>query len=226
MTTTFDEKGEPKRIRTEDPLLTSLTPYRQRPNRLSTEGQSCRTSRGLSSIYLRSLLLLCVCASFERLVGYLVCLFESLSHWLSQIKLFSLVSVSVSVQSLNDGWVSFSLLPEAMFSSTETPFLNSWRLEQHTDAQACNVHAASDRIATQRVALAAQSLMWLSACSAGWETLLCWRQKWFLPHNWWRHENKSALGACRCLHKTISVLIAFVWSLTVLQMHRFRRWRS
>ena len=27
-TTTFDEKGEPKRIRTEAPLLTSLTPYR------------------------------------------------------------------------------------------------------------------------------------------------------------------------------------------------------
>ena len=27
-TTTFDEKGEPKRIRTEVPLLTSLTPYR------------------------------------------------------------------------------------------------------------------------------------------------------------------------------------------------------
>ena len=28
-TTTFEEKGEPKRIRTEVPLLTSLTPYRQ-----------------------------------------------------------------------------------------------------------------------------------------------------------------------------------------------------
>ena len=28
-TTTFDEKGEPKRIRTEVPLLTSLTPYRK-----------------------------------------------------------------------------------------------------------------------------------------------------------------------------------------------------
>ena len=27
-TTTFEEKGEPKRIRTEIPLLTSLTPYR------------------------------------------------------------------------------------------------------------------------------------------------------------------------------------------------------
>ena len=27
-TTTFQEKGEPKRIRTEFPLLTSLTPYR------------------------------------------------------------------------------------------------------------------------------------------------------------------------------------------------------
>ena len=27
-TTTFEEKGKPKRIRTEDPLLTSLTPYR------------------------------------------------------------------------------------------------------------------------------------------------------------------------------------------------------
>ena len=27
-TTTFEEKGEPKRIRTEVPLLTSLTPYR------------------------------------------------------------------------------------------------------------------------------------------------------------------------------------------------------
>ena len=26
-TTTFEEKGEPKRIRTEVPLLTSLTPY-------------------------------------------------------------------------------------------------------------------------------------------------------------------------------------------------------
>ena len=26
--TTFEEKGEPKRIRTEVPLLTSLTPYR------------------------------------------------------------------------------------------------------------------------------------------------------------------------------------------------------
>ena len=28
-TTMFEEKGEPKRIRTEVPLLTSLTPYRQ-----------------------------------------------------------------------------------------------------------------------------------------------------------------------------------------------------
>ena len=28
-TTTFEEKGEPKRMRTEVPLLTSLTPYRQ-----------------------------------------------------------------------------------------------------------------------------------------------------------------------------------------------------
>ena len=28
-TTIFQEKGEPKRIRTEVPLLTSLTPYRQ-----------------------------------------------------------------------------------------------------------------------------------------------------------------------------------------------------
>ena len=27
-TTTFEEKGEPKRVRTEVPLLTSLTPYR------------------------------------------------------------------------------------------------------------------------------------------------------------------------------------------------------
>ena len=27
-TTSFEEKGEPKRIRTEGPLLTSLTPYR------------------------------------------------------------------------------------------------------------------------------------------------------------------------------------------------------
>ena len=27
-TTTFEQKGEPKRIRTEVPLLTSLTPYR------------------------------------------------------------------------------------------------------------------------------------------------------------------------------------------------------
>ena len=27
-TTIFEEKGEPKQIRTEDPLLTSLTPYR------------------------------------------------------------------------------------------------------------------------------------------------------------------------------------------------------
>ena len=27
-TTTFEEKGEPKRIRTEVPLLTSLPPYR------------------------------------------------------------------------------------------------------------------------------------------------------------------------------------------------------
>ena len=27
-TTTFEEEGEPKRIRTEVPLLTSLTPYR------------------------------------------------------------------------------------------------------------------------------------------------------------------------------------------------------
>ena len=27
-TTTFEEKGEPKRIRTEVPLLTSLMPYR------------------------------------------------------------------------------------------------------------------------------------------------------------------------------------------------------
>ena len=28
-TTTIEEKGEPKRIRTEVPLLTSLTPYRE-----------------------------------------------------------------------------------------------------------------------------------------------------------------------------------------------------
>ena len=28
-TTTFEEKGEPKQIRTEVPLLTSLTPYRE-----------------------------------------------------------------------------------------------------------------------------------------------------------------------------------------------------
>ena len=28
-TTTFEEKGEPKRIQTEVPLLTSLTPYRK-----------------------------------------------------------------------------------------------------------------------------------------------------------------------------------------------------
>ena len=28
-TTTFEKKGQPKRIRTEVPLLTSLTPYRQ-----------------------------------------------------------------------------------------------------------------------------------------------------------------------------------------------------
>ena len=28
-TTTFEEKGEPKRVRTEVTLLTSLTPYRQ-----------------------------------------------------------------------------------------------------------------------------------------------------------------------------------------------------
>ena len=28
LTTTFEEKGEPKQIRTEVPLLTSLTPYR------------------------------------------------------------------------------------------------------------------------------------------------------------------------------------------------------
>ena len=28
MTTTFEEKGEPKPIRTEVPLLASLTPYR------------------------------------------------------------------------------------------------------------------------------------------------------------------------------------------------------
>ena len=33
-TTTFEEKGEPKQIRTEVPLLTSLTPYlTARPNR-------------------------------------------------------------------------------------------------------------------------------------------------------------------------------------------------
>ena len=46
-----------------------------------------------------------------------------------------------------------------MFSSTETPLLNSSRLEQHTDAQACNVHEANGRIATQRFALAAQSVV-------------------------------------------------------------------
>ena len=49
-----------------------------------------------------------------------------------------------------------------MFLSTTTPLSNSSRLEQHTDAPACNVHEAIDRIATQRVALAAQSVMWLS----------------------------------------------------------------
>ena len=34
-TTTSEEKGEPKQIRTEIPLLTSLTPYTTRPNRLT-----------------------------------------------------------------------------------------------------------------------------------------------------------------------------------------------
>ena len=33
-TTTFEEKGEPKQIRTEVPLLTSLTRHAARPNRL------------------------------------------------------------------------------------------------------------------------------------------------------------------------------------------------
>ena len=36
-TTTFEEKGEPKQIRTEVPLLTSLT---ARPNRLTKTGPS------------------------------------------------------------------------------------------------------------------------------------------------------------------------------------------
>ena len=38
-TTAFEEKGEPKRIRTEVSLLTSLTPYQrpQRPNRLTKD---------------------------------------------------------------------------------------------------------------------------------------------------------------------------------------------
>ena len=36
-TTTFEEKGEPKQIRTEVLLLTSLTPYPARPNRLTME---------------------------------------------------------------------------------------------------------------------------------------------------------------------------------------------
>ena len=34
-TTHFEEKGEPKRIPAEVPLLTSLTPYCSRPNRLT-----------------------------------------------------------------------------------------------------------------------------------------------------------------------------------------------
>ena len=39
-TTTFEEKGEPKRIRTEVPLLTSLTPYRNaKPAHVSCCGQ-------------------------------------------------------------------------------------------------------------------------------------------------------------------------------------------
>ena len=37
-TTTFEEKGEPKQIRTEVPLLTSLT---ARPNRLTKRGSEC-----------------------------------------------------------------------------------------------------------------------------------------------------------------------------------------
>ena len=38
-TTTFEEKGEPKRIQTEVPLLTSLTPYlTARPNWLTAGG--------------------------------------------------------------------------------------------------------------------------------------------------------------------------------------------
>ena len=41
-TTAFEEKGEPKRIRTEVPLLTSLTPYTARPNRLTSIPKTCR----------------------------------------------------------------------------------------------------------------------------------------------------------------------------------------
>ena len=42
-TTTFEEKGEPKRIRPEVPLLISLTPYRLtvRPNRLTYNFPLC-----------------------------------------------------------------------------------------------------------------------------------------------------------------------------------------
>ena len=49
-TTTFEEKGEPKQIRTEVPLLTSLTPYRYaKPAQMSDDilGTSCDQCRSM-----------------------------------------------------------------------------------------------------------------------------------------------------------------------------------
>ena len=46
-TTTFEEKGEPKRILTEIPLLTSLSPYRQaKPAHHTSTGVTASSGRG------------------------------------------------------------------------------------------------------------------------------------------------------------------------------------
>ena len=49
-TTIFEEKGEPKRIRTEVPLLTSLTPYRKaKPAHDDDDDDNCLCSAILRS---------------------------------------------------------------------------------------------------------------------------------------------------------------------------------
>ena len=58
-TTTAEEKGEPKRIRTEVPLLTNLTPYRQAKLSLSLPLHCLRIEPGYLSGQLAACIGLC-----------------------------------------------------------------------------------------------------------------------------------------------------------------------